>query len=243
MHVNSQRCVETYIAVAVQSRVSLCTCVSLVHHTFTNSCDFLRWLPAIHPLRIGQLFFIGISRSVLHLSCCDKYLKRARGYRQNWQRRQSQTCVFVCVCLCARFISSNNRGHTYGQHCSIVRRERMRGRESEKEMSVYAPRAISQTQIFESIGSTLLCRHLGTHYIRSAGFISDSTLHWFNPWFYIETCTTVCRIYRIDNRRRKEEETKRFHWCCSLFIFDVNYPSELNKFVWRQIANNERARR
>jgi len=108
------------------------------------------------PLRIGLSFFIDVSHRGLHLSFlslsrCDKYLMS--------RSRRALAAVPETAAAGAIYRVKQSK---------LLRRS---------EIEAYTPRAIGQTQIFESIGSTLLCQRLEAHYIRSAGFISAPTVH------------------------------------------------------------------
>lgn len=105
------------------------------------------------PLRIGLLFFIGVSHHGLHLSRCDKYLTPRPAALAAVPETAAAGAIY-CV--------------KQSQRSPLLYRS---------EGEAYTPRAISQTRIFESIGSTLLCRRLEAHYIHSTGFISAPTVH------------------------------------------------------------------
>lgn len=158
-------CVET--AVAVQSRVVRATRA----RSLTNSCDFLPVITgdASPANRRAYHFFFFFFYRRLASRGLHEPLASSRGDKYLTSRFASSQLAAI-----ARnrdggrrgFIALNNRGD---RHCCVRRFE---------GGAVRAPRAIGRTRIFESIGSTFLCRRLEAHYIRLAGFISaPDTVH------------------------------------------------------------------
>lgn len=206
-------CVET--AVAVQSRVVRATRA----RSLTNSCDFLPVITgdASPANRRAYHFFFFFFYRRLASRGLHEPLASSRGDKYLTSRFASSQLAAI-----ARnrdggrrgFIALNNRGD---RHCCVRRFE---------GGAVRAPRAIGRTRIFESIGSTFLCRRLEAHYIRLAGFISaPDTVHWFNPRFYIELRTTV-RGY-IAPRTMGEEKSDFTNVRYSPSIW-ITWPKRIN---------------